>query len=509
MKINRICPTTIAALAAFLACSAPAALAADLLLKNVVIYDGTGKKGYAGDVRIHDDRIVEIGANLKPRAGEVVRDEHGLAIAPGFIDMHSHADGQILEDLDAENVTRQGVTTVVVGQDGGSMFPLADFLAKLEKAHAALNVASMVGHGTLREQGMDQKNPLRASTPEELAKMKALLKQELQAGGFGLSSGLEYDPGHFATTEELIELSKIAGAAGGFYISHVRDEGNAVFDSFNEILQIGTGGQLPVEITHIKLATPSVWHATKRVTELFEQARKQRIDLQADVYPYTFWHSNVRVILLDRDYYNSEKVSKALADNGGPDHIRFTSYAPDPSIIGKTLTEVAAAWQVAPVDAYIKIIKETAPPKEEASIMGESMIEDDVRWFIAQPQIMFCSDGALHGLHPRGAGSFPRILGHYVREENALPLELAIHKMTELPAHQLGLKDRGKIAPGFIADLVIFDPATILDASSVGNAEAPPKGISDVIVSGAFVVDAGKITAAHPGKVLRHTPANH
>jgi N-acyl-D-amino-acid deacylase len=502
--------TTIAALGAFLACSAPGALAADLLLKDVVIYDDTGKKGYTGDVRIHDDRIVEIGTNLKPKAGEAVRDEHGLALAPGFIDMHSHADGQILEDLDAENVTRQGVTTVVVGQDGGSFYPLADFLAKLEKAHAAPNLASMVGHGTLHEHGMDQKNPQRASTPEELAKMKELLKQELQAGGFGLSSGLEYDPGHFATTEELIELSKIAGAAGGFYISHVRDEGNEVFTSFQELLRIGKEGHLPAEITHIKLATPSVWHKTSQVRELFEQARKQGIDLQADVYPYTFWHSNVRVILLDRDYESREKVAKALADNGGPDRIRFTSYAPDPSVVGKTLTEIAKAWQMAPVDAYVKIIKETyPPPKEEAEIMGESMIEDDVRWFIAQPQIMFCSDGELHGLHPRGAGSFPRILGHYVREEKALPLELAIHKMTELPTHQLGLKDRGKIAPGFIADLVIFDPATVLDGSSVGNAEAPPRGIPEVIVSGTFVVDAGKVTTAHPGKVLRHIPTAH
>src|SRR5262249_34201683 len=164
-----------------------------------------------------------------------------------------------------ENVTRQGVTTVLVGQDGGSMYPLGDFLSKLENAHAALNLASMVGHGTLRAHGMDQTNPLRASTPEELAKMKQLLEQELKAGGFGLSSGLEYDPGHYATTEELIELSKIAAAAGGFYISHVRDEGNAVFDSFNELLQIGKGGHLPAEITHIKLATPSVWRSTPRV----------------------------------------------------------------------------------------------------------------------------------------------------------------------------------------------------------------------------------------------------
>lgn len=500
-------PALVGMLAAVLLVASPAARAADLILKNVVIYDGTGKKGFHGDVRIRGDRIVEVAAHIKTTPQDLVRDEHGLALAPGFIDMHSHADEEILTDLDAENVTRQGVTTVLVGQDGGSMYPLAEFLGKLENAHAAVNLASMVGHGTLRVHGMDQTNPLRVSTPEELEKMKQLLEEELNAGGFGLSSGLEYDPGHYATTEELIELSKIATARSGFYISHVRDEGNAVFDSFNELLQIGKGAHLPVEITHIKLATPAVWHATSRVKVLFEQARKQGGTLRADVYPYTFWESLARVILLDRDYSNPEKMSKAIADNGGPDRIRFTSYPPDPSIVGKTLTEVASGWQMKPVDAYIKTIRETLGSKEEAGIMGESMIEDDVRWFIAQPQIAFCSDGALHDQHPRGAGTFPRILGHYVREEKVLPLELAIHKMTGLSAQYIGLQDRGRIAPGFIADLVLFDPATVIDGSKVGDSEAPPKGIPAVMVSGTWVVEDGRVTGAHPGRVLRHPPA--
>src|SRR5262249_25953776 len=241
-------------------------------------------------------------------------------------------------------------------------------------------------------------------------------------------------------------------------ISHVRDEGNAVFDAFGEILEIGKGGQLPVEITHIKLATPSVWHSTSRVKALFEEAQKRGVTLRADVYPYTYWESVARVILLDRDYANSVKVGKALADNGGPERIRFTLYPPDASIVGKTLTEVASRWQMKPVDAYIRILQETMPPKEEAEIMGESMIEEDVRWFIAHPQIAFCSDGGLHDLHPRGAGAFPRIFGHYVREEKVLPLEVAIYKMTGLPAERLGLRDRGRVAPGFVADLVLFDP---------------------------------------------------
>ena len=485
-----------------------------LLLKNVIIYDGTGKPGAHGDVRIQGDKIIEVGTKLTPKPNEAVRDEHGLALAPGFIDMHSHADGEILNDLDAENSTRQGITTVVVGQDGESKYPLADFLGKLEKTPPALNVASMVGHGTIRHLAMDPKNQLREATPEEIAKMKTLLAQELKAGPFGLSSGLEYDPGHFASTAEVVELSKMAGDAGGFYISHVRDEGNHVFDSYQEIIQIGLGGKLPVEITHIKMGVPAMWGmAAKRMPQVFDQARKEGVDLKADVYPYTFWQSNLRVIMLDRDYYNPEKVAKALEESGGPDHMWFTSYPPDPSIVGKSLNEVAALWKLTPIETYMKMVKVAdadagGNPDNEASIMAQSMSEDDVKWLVSQPNIMFCSDGGLRDRHPRGAGSFPRVLGHYVRDQKALPLELAIHKMTEMPAHQLGLKDRGRIAPNFIADLVIFDPATIADGSTMQDPQAPPKGIEAVFVSGTLVVDNNKPTGAHPGKALRR-PAAH
>lgn len=479
--------------------------ATDVLLKNVTIYDGTGTKGYAGDVRIRGNRIAEVGKNLKQKGDEVVRDEHGMALAPGFIDMHSHADGEILQDLDAENSTRQGITTVLVGQDGESKYPLSAFLDQLEKKPAALNVASMVGHGTLREQAMDPKDRLRKATPEEIAKMKKLLSEELKAGAFGLSTGLEYDPGHFASTEEIIDLSKMAAAIGGFYISHVRDEGNGVFDSYQEIIQIGKGAKLPVEITHIKMGVPAVWGGTKtRMPQIFAQAKKEGVDLRADVYPYTFWQSNLRVIILDRDYYNPQKVAKAIEETGGADHFWFTEYKPDPSIVGKTLTEVARSWGLTPVEAYIKLARGIeVNPDSEPMIMGESMSEDDVRWFVAQPNIAFCSDGGLRDRHPRGAGAFPRVLGRYVREQHALPLEMAIHKMTGLAADYVGLKDRGRIAPGYVADLVIFDPATVADASTIKDPQAPPKGISAVIVSGEVVVDNGKVTGKRPGKVLR------
>jgi N-acyl-D-amino-acid deacylase len=491
-----------------LVCALPL-FSADVLLKNVNVYDGTGSAPFAADVRIHRNRIAAIAPHLDPQTGEAVRDEHGLALAPGFIDMHTHGDRGLLQDLDAATITRQGVTTIFVGQDGGSHFPLRGYFSQLEKTPPALNLASMVGHATLREQIMG-KDLFRPSTPEELARMKTLLATELQAGAFGLSTGLEYEQGHFATTEEVIELSKVAAASGGFYISHVRDEADKVFDSFDEVMRIGREAHIPVEITHIKLGATPVWHqAATRMPAYFAAAQREHIDLKADVYPYTYWHSTIRVLIPDRDFYNPQKVAQALADNGGASAIRFAHYTPEPAMAGKTLAQIADAWKITPVEAYMRIVKATIAEVnsdiEMEDIIATTMSEDDVRWFIAQPQIMFCSDGELHGAHPRGAGAFPRVLGRYVREQKVLPLEMAVHKMTGLPAQQLGLKDRGRIAEGYVADLVVFDPATIIDQSTIEHPEAPPLGIPDVMVSGEWVIDAGKVTGKHPGQVLRST----
>jgi N-acyl-D-amino-acid deacylase len=481
--------------------------AANLLLTNVEVYDGTGARHFAADVRIRGARIVTVAPHLKPIAGEKIRDEHGLALAPGFIDMHSHGNDGLLEDLDAATISRQGVTTIFVGQDGESDFPLSEYYAKLEATPPAINVASMIGHATLREQVMG-KDLYRASTPEELSKMKALLAKELQAGAFGLSTGLEYEQGHFATTQEVVELSKVAAASGGFYISHVRDEANNTFEAFDEVLRIGREAQIPVEITHIKLGSTRLWHlASTRMPGYFAAAKREHVNLAADVYPYTYWYSTIRVIVSDRDFFNADKVAQALADNGGAAAIRLVTYTPDPALAGKTLEEIAAIWKVTPVAAYMRIVKATSAEvgtsQSMEAIIATSMSEDDVRWFIAQPQIMFCSDGNLHGAHPRGAGTFPRILGRYVREQGVLPLEMAIHKMTGLSARQLGLEDRGRIAKGFVADLVLFDPARVIDQSTIEQPEAPPLGIPGVMVSGEWVIDDGKVTGRHPGRVLK------
>jgi N-acyl-D-amino-acid deacylase len=491
--------------ALLLACSSLSA--ASVLLTNVVIYDGTGSQPFRGDVRIEGERIAAIAPHLAATADDTVLDQRGLALAPGFIDMHSHGDDGLTDDLDAATVSRQGITTILVGQDGGSYFPLRDYLAKLQANPPAINLASMVGHATLREQVMG-KDLYRASRPQELAQMKTLLARELAAGAFGLSTGLEYEAAHFATTEEVIDLAKVAAATKGFYISHVRDEASRTFDSYDEVLRIGREAQLPVEITHIKMGSTSVWHqAARRMPELFERARREGVDLKADVYPYTFWHSTIRVIVPDRDFFNPRKVEQAMVENGGAQNIRIVDYLPEPALAGKTLAEIATHWQVTPVEAYMRIVKATGgsdgPNEQDVNVLGTSMSEDDVRWFIAHPEIMFCTDGALHGAHPRGAGTYPKILGHYVREQKLLPLELAIHKMTGLPAAQLRLADRGRIAPGYVADLVVFDPATVIDRSTVEKPLEPPLGIPAVMVSGQWVVRDGVVTGKRPGRVLR------
>lgn len=482
--------------------------AQSILIKNARVVDGSGRKPFAADIRVTADTITAVAPRLKLAPGETVVDAKGLVVSPGFIDMHSHADDGIFTKSH-NAVIRQGITTVLVGQDGDEIYPLADFFTKLEKNPPAMNVASMAGHGRLRRQVMGD-DVRRAATPEEIDKIFNLLNQEMLAGAMGMSGGLEYDAGHWATTDELASLNRAVHDGGGFFNAHVRDEGNNAFQSFQEMEEIGRRAKVPVVITHIKLGSTPVWHQTAKIAGLLTKASTDGVDLKADVYPYTFWHSNLRVIILDGDYFNAEKVKQALVENGGADRLRITHYGQDPSLEDKTLADIAALWKMTPVDAYMKLVKSTlkpdgSPGDDDIEVMGESMNEDDVKWFIAQPWTMFCTDGQLEGKHPRGAGSFPRILGRYVREQKVLPLEEAIHKMAALPAKQLGLTDRGTLAKGMKADLVIFDPATVIDGSTVEKPLEPPKGIPYVMVNGVFVVKDGQPTNARPGKPLRHT----
>lgn len=482
--------------------AALALVAPGTVIRNGMVLDGTGKAAVRADVRIEGDTVREVG-KVRVRAGDLVIDATGLTVAPGFIDAHSHADGGILDDLDAETQTRQGITTAVVGEDGGSAFPLRDWFAKLEATPPALNFASFVGHGTVRERVMGDSE--QKSTPEERRKMAALVEEGMRDGGLGLSSGLEYQPGRYADTDEVVELAKAAAKYRGIYISHMRNEDNTMLQATDELIDIARRARIPAEINHIKLGSARVWGKAGEVGVRMEAARKEGLDITADVYPYLYWQSTIRVIIATEQFDDRAQWEQGLADVGGPEHVRLTSFSPDPSWAGKTIAELAAQEGKDPILLIQEIIRRCYGPdgKGSESVVVTAMSEDDLRTFLANPRIMFCSDGGLHGSHPRGAGTFPRILGVYVREQKVISLAEAVRKMTSAPAARFGFRDRGTIARGKKADLVLFDPGTVKDAATVADPQAPPVGIPTVLVNGVVVLRDGKTTGAHPGQAIR------
>lgn len=477
-------------------------MARTILLKNGILVDGTGARPRRADVLIVGDRIAKVAPNLRERS-DVAIDAGGKVVAPGFIDTHSHADGGILEDPDAETQIRQGITTSIVGQDGGSNLPLADWFEKLQKKPVALNLASFVGHGTVRGQAMG-KDYKRNATPAEVRKMAALVTQEMKAGALGLSSGLEYDPGLYSDISEVIALARAASRFGGIYISHVRDEENEALTSFKELIRIAKEGHLPAQISHIKLGSSPVWGKTREVFQLMDDARKHGLDITADVYPYAYWQSSIVVIIPTREWGNRALWETGLKEIGGAGNVLLSRYEPDPSWQGKTLAEISRLTGKDPVTVIQEIVSKTHGEKPAGeSVVVTAMRERDLRAFIAHPRIMFCTDGGLRGTHPRGAGSYPRVLGKYVREEKVLSLEEAVRKMTSLPAWRMGLRDRGALKPGMKADVVLFDPKTIHDTATPKDPRAAPVGLTDVLVNGVPVLLDGKHTGAHPGQVLR------
>jgi N-acyl-D-amino-acid deacylase len=475
--------------------------AASILIRGGMVVDGTGGKARRTDVRIVNGVIAAVGDSGRETA-EIVIDAGGKAVAPGFIDTHSHTDGGLLDAPEAETQIRQGITTAIVGQDGGSNYPLAEWFRKVEQTRVALNLASFVGHGMVRSRILGE-NFQRPSTPEEIRRMRALVAEEMKAGGLGLSSGLEYNPGVYSTMEEIIELAKVAAIYNGLYISHVRDEEEGAITSFRELVQIAEQARLPAQVSHIKLASAPVWGKTGEVFRMMDDARRRGLDITADVYPYTYWQSNITTLMPPKANVREDRTGweKAIAEIGGASHVLLTSYDREPSWQGKTLAEVSTAVGKDPVSVVLDIMAKTEGKGTTAVVTA--MQERDVRAFIAHPRIMFCSDGGLRTSHPRGAGSFPRILGKYVREDRALPLEQAIRKMTSLPAWRMGLPDRGTIAPGKKADVVLFDPKTITDRATTKEPRAQPVGLTDVLVNGIPVLRDGKLTGERPGQALR------
>lgn len=487
--------------------------AESFLVQGATIVDGTGSASFIGSLRVVGGVIAEVAADdgddaLSLTDGEPVHDAAGLVLAPGFIDTHSHHDGGLLNEPTALAAVSQGITTIVAGQDGGSRFPIADFFAALEATPAAVNVASYAGHGTLRRQVMGD-DFRREATQAEVAAMRALLETELANGVLGLSTGLEYDPGIYSTTDEVVALARTAAARGARYISHMRSEDRALHAAIEETIEIAERARLPVQISHFKLAARGLWGRAAEVLERLDEARAAGVDITADIYPYEYWQSTMTVLFPDRDFTDREAARYALEELVTPEGMLIGRFGPDSALEGKTLAEISEERGTDPVTTYLHLIAVSQAAKAESgldageSIVATSMTFDDIATLMSWPHTNISSDGGLRSAHPRGWGAYPRVLGRYVREEGRLELEEAVHKMTGLAAQHMGLFDRGVLRPGAPADMVLFDPATVIDRSTTAEPHVTSAGIDRVWVAGRVVYEDGAATGALPGVVLR------
>ncbi len=482
------------------------------VIRNVSIVDGTGAPARAGAVRFLGDSIVAVG-NVTPLPGDSVIDGQGLTLAPGFIDTHSHHASGMRASLDAVPVVSQGITTIVAGQDGSHPMPLAAAIDSFAKVPPAANVAYYVGHGTLRDAvlGDDFK---RVATPKEVDSMVVLLKRELAAGALGLSTGLEYDPGIFSDRAEVMALAKVTAAAGGRYISHMRSEDRWFWDAVDEIITIGREAKLPVQISHAKLGMIPLWGQGDSLLHVLDRARASGVDITADVYPYTYWQATLQVLFPKRDFENRAEAEKILREIAKPEGLLIGTFAADTTYQGKTVAEIAVMRHEDAASTLMGLIRESIAWKARVkgtsdedrsaeSVVATGMSEADVATLMKWPQSNVSSDGSMNGAHPRGYGAFPRVLGRMVREQKLMSLEAAIAKMTSLSAAHMGFKRRGTIAPGNYADLVLFDPATVLDNATPKTPHVVATGISGVWVNGQRVWENGNATGLHPGRVLR------
>jgi len=459
------------------------------------IADGTGEPLREANVRINGETIAAIGA-VKPEPDDRVIDGTGLVLAPGFIDAHNHSTEALDKSPDASSQVAQGITTVLLGQDGSSPLPVRDYLMRRQESPAAINVALLVGHATVRRRVMGD-DFRREATKVEIDRMKVLVDEAMRDGAIGLSSGLEYEVGSYASTDELVALARVAAHHRGFYISHIRDEADRTFEAIREAIAIGQKARLPVQVTHMKLGTVGVWGKANEVVAIIDDARRRGLDVTADCYPYLAWHSNLKVLVPNRKWTDPASVQEALEDVGGGRNIQITRLPKFPQYVGKRLDEIARSEGISEVDLYIRIVQD-----DDAGVIGHTMSENDLETFYRQKWVMVASDGGIGFSHPRGAGTFPRVLGRYVRDEKLLTLPEAIRKMTSLPASRLGLSDRGTIRVGMKADLVLFDPATVVDRSTFEQPQLRPRGIHAVFVNGAPVWGRDR-DGPLPGQVIR------
>jgi N-acyl-D-amino-acid deacylase len=521
------CAALLLAAAASLAASAARAQDYDLLIRDARVVDGSGAPWFRADVGVRGDTIAAVAPRLAGAARRVI-EAGGHVAAPGFIDLHSHARGGIFERPAAENYVRQGVTTLVEGPDGSSPLPLGAFLDKLEELRPGVNLASFVGHGSVRAAvvGTEDRSP----SPAELERMRELVRQAMRDGAFGLSTGLFYVPGSFARTDELIALARVAGELGGMHISHMRDEAKGVLDSVRETIAIGEEGGLPTQVTHHKMIGRVAWGRSAESLRLVREARERGVDVTVDQYPYTASSTALSAALLPAwslaggqnalrerlsDAAQRARILEVVKDRirnerggGDPGNIQIAACGFDHSLEGRTLAAILEGRGVpSTVESAAELTLEIAE-RGGASAIFHAISEEDVERILAAPFTMVASDGEIPAFgqgapHPRSYGTFARVLAVYVREQRLLTLEDAIRKMTSLPAARLGLADRGLLRPGMKADLVVLDPATVRDRASYEKPHQYAEGVSLVLVNGEPVLDGDRMTGARPGRVLR------
>ncbi|WP_395737111.1 amidohydrolase family protein [Prosthecobacter sp.] len=511
-------------LIAFLLAAHAQAADFDLLITDARIADGSGGPLVQGSIAVKGGRIVGIG-QVKGSA-EAVIDAGGKVAAPGFIDVHTHSEDICLIPA-AENFLRMGVTTIITGNCGHSRTDVAKFFQEIEESRVALNVATLIGHGSVREQGMGG-SFIRAPSDEQLATMKNLVDQAMKDGAVGLSTGLIYVPGSFAKTDELIALAKVAASHDGIYVSHMRYETVRIFEALDEILRIARESKIRAEVSHIKLSGPTAWGKAQEVLAVLDKARADGLKITHDQYAYTASSTGLRQTLPDAALEGERadfvarisdpkkkaeiiaKMAEMRARQGREDYgyAVIARCRADPSLNGKTIPEAAKVRRGSDsLEDQIEVILEIET-QGGASAIFHGMNEDDLQAFLKHPLTMVASDGGPRRLgedvpHPRSYGNNARVLGRYVRELKLLTLPEAVRRMTSLPAQTFHLKDRGTLLPGAHADIVIFDPDKVTDPSVFSDPHHYAEGFTDVIVNGGVTIRDGKLTEVRSGGPLR------
>jgi N-acyl-D-amino-acid deacylase len=467
-----------------------------VFFQSVSVVDGTGAAARRVGVRVLGDRIVAVGSQAKAASGDEVVDGQGLVLAPGFIDLHNHSDRGLGEDPFAKSQVSQGITTAVLGMDGGSPFPIKPWVTSRRASPVAINTLVMVGHATIRTKVMG-KDYRRKATASEVDAMATLVDQAMREGAIGMSSGLEYEVGSYSSTEEIIALAKVVAKYRGLYMSHIRDEADLSFSAIEEVVRIAREARVSAHISHIKLGTVGVWGKAPEAVAMINKARTEGLDITADCYPYDAWSSTINVLVPNKQYEDPASVQKALEDVGGPQNVLVTNCREHREYEFKNLAEIAKMKDKTAVDIFIEIVRSGG-----ASVVGKTMKESDIKTFYQQPWVMVASDGGIGMRHPRATGSFPKVLGSYVRDQHWFELPEAIRKMTSAPAQRVGLRDRGVIREGAFADLVLFDPLQVRDQSTFADPGRLSIGVRQVFVNGKSIWKANSSGVAPSGRFI-------